>query len=104
MRNFQQKGIQMISNRFKPYSKAIRRILISLTNNIMNPALKKVKVNLKKIDQYCNGRPIPTVTELNVFIQENELFDLQKYADSVMASVREREWLFYQNKINKSRV
>ena len=70
----------------------------------MNPKLKAVKENLKKIDRFCTSHPSPSDMDLNMFIQQNELNMFQNYADSFLAAVREKEWLLYQNKINKSRV
>ena len=68
----------------------------------MTEALKKTKEDIKKIERYCE-RPIPSVKELDLFIKSNGLEDYELFANSYLQAVTQKEWHFYQKKINKSR-
>ena len=70
----------------------------------MNPKLKEVKNNLKKIEQYCKSKPFPSESDLNFFIKSNEFEQFRNFAENTLRATSEKEWLLYQNKINKSRV
>lgn len=70
----------------------------------MNPKLKEVKNTLKKIEQYCKSKPFPSEVDLDFYIKSEKLEGFRNFAESTLKATMEKEWLLYQNKINKSRV
>jgi len=69
----------------------------------MNANLKEAKANLKKIEQFCKSRPIPSVTDVTKFVEEEDLHEYKEYALNIIGAVWAAEWVLHSKKINKSR-
>jgi hypothetical protein len=70
----------------------------------MNANLKEAKQNLKKIEQFCKSRPIPSVTDVVKFVEEENLHEYKEYALNVIGAVWAAEWVLHSKKINRSRI
>lgn len=69
----------------------------------MNATLKKTKEDIKKIERYCFDRPIPSLKDLEQYLKLNNFEEYDFFAKSYLQAVTQKEWHFYQKKINKSR-
>ncbi|NCB85377.1 MAG: hypothetical protein EOM44_12930 [Bacteroidia bacterium] len=69
----------------------------------MNNELKQVKINLRKIEKFCKSRPLPSVRDVDFFIQSEKLDEYKEFATATITSVHAAEWLLHQKKINKYR-
>lgn len=69
----------------------------------MNKKLREAKDNVKKIVHYCESRPTPTHEELEIFISVSNLNEYERFAEYTLNAIREREYIFHLNKINKYR-
>ena len=69
----------------------------------MNQNLKEAKQNLKKIEHFCKSRPIPSVTDVAKFVEEEDLHEYKEYALNTIGAVWAAEWVLHSKKINKSR-
>ena len=69
----------------------------------MNPELKKVKLNLRKIKQFCESKPTPSITDVNAFIMSEKLDEFKDFATHTINAVHIANYLCYQKKVNKSR-
>jgi hypothetical protein len=70
----------------------------------MNANLKEAKQNLKKIEQFCKSRPIPSVTDVTKFVEDENLHEYKEYALNIIGAVWAAEWVLHSKKINKSRM
>ena len=70
----------------------------------MNPELKKVKINLKKIEKFCKSRPTPSGRDVDAFIMSEKLDEYKEFATHTISAVWAAEWLMHSKKINKSRI
>jgi hypothetical protein len=70
----------------------------------MNERLKSTKENLKKIERFCKGRPMPDKLELEIFLRENELESLKDYSFRLLEIQQMRGAILHNLKINKSRL
>lgn len=69
----------------------------------MNQKLKKAKEDIKAIEQFCSSRPIPDVKDLDFYIKSKSFEEYDFFAKNYLQAVTQKEWHFYQKKINKSR-
>jgi len=65
--------------------------------------LNSAKDCIKKIEQYIKDRPIPTESDVDFFIKENNFEQYRNFANSLLAATTEREWILFQHKTNKYR-
>ena len=70
----------------------------------MNQNLKEAKQNLKKIEHFCKSRPIPSVTDVTKFVEDEDLHEYKEYALNMIGAVWAAEWVLHSKKINKSRI
>lgn len=69
----------------------------------MNNELKKAKLNLRKIEKFCNSRPLPSVRDVDTFIMSENLSEYKEFATATINAVHAAEWILHQKKINKYR-
>lgn len=69
----------------------------------MNKELREVRLNLRKIKKYCESRPVPSFSDLKMFLFSEGLEEFEKFSGNYLASVHEAEWLQQKRRINKYR-
>lgn len=70
----------------------------------MNPILKQTRLDIMQIEKFCKSHPVPSQFDLDLFIRTNSLDKYEKYANSLLEAIGEKNWLLYQVKLNKSRI
>ena len=70
----------------------------------MNQQLKEVKLNLRKIKAFCKSRPIPSVSDVAKFVEDENLHDYKEFALNYIGSVWAAEWVMHSKRINKTRI
>ena len=69
----------------------------------MNNELKQAKLNLRKIEKFCNSRPLPSVRDVDTFIMSEGLSEYNEFATATITAVHEAEGILHSKKINKYR-
>lgn len=69
----------------------------------MNAELKKIKLDIKKVDDFIKKGKTPSEEDLKIFIRENELEELTKYAMCLLEATHISSYLQHTKKLNKYR-
>jgi hypothetical protein len=69
----------------------------------MNTELKKAKEAIRKIERFCKGRPIPSINDVNVFIDAEDLSIYKNFAQHFISAIWEAEWVLHTKRLNKNR-
>jgi hypothetical protein len=64
--------------------------------------LNATKRDLKEIEHFIKGRPLPTEDELKEFLTDEKLTRYESYANALLEAVRAKEWFIFNSRIRRN--
>jgi hypothetical protein len=73
-----------------------------MKKNVNESVLNATKRDLKEIEHFIKGVPLPTEDELKEFLIDEKLTRYESYANALLDAVRAKEWFIFNSRIRRN--